>query len=135
MYLYRVGYYGWDEGDKQAVYHEKAFSLDEFREMVVTVAVEVAIDRKAEEFPYIHSFSDLYYGNQNGKLLDRLCTRFGFKPVEYQAEFFDCSNYGLFDGDLDDRFDGADKVNHQMLRERLASVGITANPYEESGKE
>ena len=134
MYLYRVGYGTYEESEHVALSHEKSFTKEDFRKLVVETTVDVVkfvIQKKEEEKDieneddkeytdyYLHSFQDVL-----DDVIKKMIEEHGFSRVEYRAQFSVFGWASLFDkGDweTETKMD----VGLNSIRQRLSEEGFS----------
>jgi len=78
MYIYNMGYYSHEESEYTQLYHEDKFSEQEFEEIIMKSATKILDGENVENT----SFQDIYH-----EVVEELINSFGFKKVEFEAEF------------------------------------------------
>ena len=80
-YIYNIGYSTYEESEYYQLYHKRRYSQEEFEKIVVKAVMnwfkeyEVKKDEKT-------SFQDIIFS-----LIEELTKNFGFKKVDFTAEF------------------------------------------------
>lgn len=78
MYLYKIGYYSYEETDYAELKHEQSFSKSQITEMVAEAIIDILTRRTKDD--YYHSYQDFHE-----RVIKWLVEHKGFVEVEYDT--------------------------------------------------
>ena len=79
-YLYNVGYYTHEESQYDQLSHTKKYTKEEFEKFVLEIILDVLRSRDDKE-------SNFSYQRIHSEVIEKLVERYGFKEVEFEADF------------------------------------------------
>ena len=86
MYLYKIGYYDYDEGSENEFIHEQLFSEEDITRMVVEAIIDtIKIEEKKGKDGYIYPFG---FSGFYRDVIKYLIEQKGFTPVKYDVTWF-----------------------------------------------
>lgn len=82
MYFYNIGYNSYEESDYSQLWHEKKYSEKEFKEIIFKIILDIFKNRTEEDKKWEKTFQHIL-----PEVVEQLIENFGFKEVEFDAEF------------------------------------------------
>ncbi len=80
-YIYNIGYSTYEESEYYQLYHKRRYSQEEFEKIVVKAVMNWFKEYEVKKDEKI-SFQDIIFS-----LIEELTKNFGFKKVDFTAEF------------------------------------------------
>ena len=94
-YVYKIGYYDYDDVGIDYLEHEKRFSKEEIHMMMVESLKEIVQEREHDTPPCLLSLSDFFGDYCGHQLARKMIKKYGFKFFRFEATLM-CNSFSIF---------------------------------------